>query len=52
MKRESGINRKSENPYVMKRSDFSAGLKDLPAIEVVDVTNYLVIQTSFTLETK
>ena len=27
------------DPYVMKRSDFSTELKDLPAIEEVDIEN-------------
>jgi len=31
----------------MKRSDFSTEAKYLPAIEAVDITNYLVLQTSF-----
>ncbi|XP_017350013.1 CCR4-NOT transcription complex subunit 4 isoform X6 [Ictalurus punctatus] len=35
------------DPYAMKRSDFSTELKCLPAIEAVDISNYLVLQTSF-----
>ncbi|XP_062288031.1 uncharacterized protein LOC133993176 [Scomber scombrus] len=35
------------DPYMMKKSDFSTDLNDLPAIEAVDITNYLVLQTSF-----
>ncbi|KAL1267167.1 hypothetical protein QQF64_002842 [Cirrhinus molitorella] len=31
----------------MKKSEFSSELKYLPAIEAVDITNYLVVQTSF-----
>jgi len=31
----------------MKRSDFSTELKDFPAIEAVDISNYLVLQTYF-----
>lgn len=32
--------------YVMKRNDFSAELKDLPAFEALDLSNYPVLQTS------
>ena len=34
-------------PYLMKMSDFSTELKDLPTIEAVDITNCLVLQTSY-----
>ncbi|XP_057708134.1 uncharacterized protein LOC130926863 [Corythoichthys intestinalis] len=35
------------DPYVMKMSEFSTELRDLPAVEAVDITNYLVLQTSY-----
>ena len=35
------------DPYLLKKTEFSKDLKDLPAIEAVDITNYLVLQTSF-----
>jgi len=28
------------DPYVMKRSDFSTELKDFPAIEALEISNY------------
>ena len=31
----------------MKMSDFLTDPKDLPTIEAVDITNYLVLQTSY-----
>ncbi|XP_035998275.1 uncharacterized protein LOC118564393 isoform X2 [Fundulus heteroclitus] len=31
----------------MKMCEFSVDLKDLPTVEAVDITNYLVLQTSF-----
>ena len=34
------------DPYLMKMSEFSVDLKDLPTVEAVDITNYLVLQTS------
>ena len=36
-----------QDPYLMKKTDFSTELKDLPAIEAVVIRNYLVLQTSF-----
>ena len=35
------------DPYLRKKTDVSNELKDLPAIEAVDISNYLVLQTSF-----
>lgn len=35
------------DPYLMKMSEFSVELKDLPTVEAVDITNYLVLQTSY-----
>ena len=35
------------DPYLMKMRDFSTEPKDLPTIEAVDITNYLVLQTSY-----
>ncbi|KAM4526904.1 uncharacterized protein V3H82_001158 isoform 1-T1 [Fundulus diaphanus] len=35
------------DPYLMKMCEFSVDLKDLPTVEAVDITNYLVLQTSF-----
>ena len=35
------------DPYHMKMSDFLTEPKDLPTIEAVDITNYLVLQTSY-----
>ena len=35
------------DPYLMKMSEFSSETKDLPAIEGIDIANYLVIQTSY-----
>ncbi|CAL8302787.1 unnamed protein product [Arctogadus glacialis] len=35
------------DPYLMKMSEFSGEYKDLPTIEAVDITNYLVLQTSY-----
>lgn len=34
------------DPYVMKINVFSTEPKDLQTIEAVDITNYLVLQTS------
>ncbi len=31
----------------MKMSEFSVELEDLPTVEAVDITNYLVLQTSY-----
>lgn len=40
---------KCENidPYVLKKKDFSYEMKDLPCVTEVDISNYLVAQTSF-----
>lgn len=35
------------DPYLMKMSEFSQNRKDLPTIEAVDISNYLVLQTSY-----
>uniref|UniRef100_A0A1A8PLE3 SWIM-type domain-containing protein n=1 Tax=Nothobranchius rachovii TaxID=451742 RepID=A0A1A8PLE3_9TELE len=35
------------DPYLMKMSEFTPELTALPRIESVDITNYLVLQTSF-----
>ena len=35
------------DPYLMKTSEFSTEPQDLPTIEAVDITNYLVLQTSY-----
>ena len=35
------------DPYCLKKKDFSQDLKDLPEITEVDISNYLVTQTSF-----
>ena len=35
------------DPYLMKMSEFSAETKDLPAIEAIDIANYLILQTSY-----
>lgn len=35
------------DPYLIKRNEFSTEFADLPRIEAVDITNYLVLQTSF-----
>ncbi|MEQ2183434.1 hypothetical protein GOODEAATRI_032457 [Goodea atripinnis] len=34
------------DPYLIKLSEFSRKPQDLPLIEAVDITNYLVLQTS------
>ncbi|XDV36128.1 hypothetical protein PO909_005972 [Leuciscus waleckii] len=35
------------DPFLMKMSEFSVELKDLPTVEAVNITNYLVLQTSY-----
>ncbi len=35
------------DPFLMKMSEFSVELEDLPTVEAVDITNYLVLQTSY-----
>ena len=35
------------DPYMMKSKEFSQDFNDLPAIEFPDISNYLVIHTSF-----
>ena len=35
------------DPYVMKTKEFSQDFNDLPSIEFPDISNYLVIHTSF-----
>ena len=35
------------DPYQLKKSDFSRDLSDLPAIEAMDITSYLVLHTSY-----
>ncbi len=35
------------DPYTLRKSDFSYLLSDLPGVEAVDITNYLVLQTSY-----
>lgn len=35
------------DPYQMKKSEFSQHLTDLPGVEAIDITNYLVIQTPY-----
>ncbi len=35
------------DPFLMKMSEFSVELEDLPTVEAVDITNYLVVQTSY-----
>lgn len=35
------------DPYTLKKSDFSHDLADLPGVEAIDITNYLVLQTSY-----
>ena len=35
------------DPYLMKMGEFSVELKDLLTVEAVDITNYLVLQTSY-----
>ena len=35
------------DPYCLKKKDFSQDLNDLPEITEVDISNYLVTQTSF-----
>lgn len=35
------------DPYPMKISEFSSDIKDLSNIEALDITNYLVLQTSY-----
>ena len=36
--------------YLLKKTDFSKDLKDLPAIEAVDITKYLVLRTSLGMQ--
>ncbi|CAI5669920.1 unnamed protein product [Oreochromis niloticus] len=35
------------DPYSLKMSEYTTEVKDLPTIEAVDITNYLVLQTSY-----
>ncbi|KAK1902740.1 Protein FAM186A, partial [Dissostichus eleginoides] len=35
------------DPYQLKKSDFSRDLSDLPAVEAMDITSYLVLHTSY-----
>ncbi len=35
------------DPYTMKNPGFSTDYKDLPNVEFPDISNYLVVQTSF-----
>ena len=35
------------DPYELKKSDFSRDLADLPSVEAMDITNFLVLQTSY-----
>ncbi|KAI9531015.1 hypothetical protein NQZ68_000507 [Dissostichus eleginoides] len=35
------------DPYQLKKSDFSRDLSDLPAVEEMDITSYLVLHTSY-----
>lgn len=35
------------DPYTLKKNDFSVNLSDLPPVTAMDITSYLVLQTSF-----
>lgn len=35
------------DPYAMNKDSFSTDFKDLPKLEFPDISNYLVVQTSF-----
>ena len=35
------------DPYCLKKKDFSYDLNDFPSVEFPDISNYLVLQTSF-----
>ena len=37
----------ARDPYLRKMSYFSTEPKDLPTIEAIDITNYLVLHTSY-----
>ncbi|XP_034082480.1 uncharacterized protein LOC117552907 [Gymnodraco acuticeps] len=35
------------DPYQLKKNDFSRDLSDLPAVEAMDITSYLVLHTAY-----